>query len=199
MRFKLKNEEIQEYLDAPVSDFPKYSTQIINLANQNAQGTRPKVVGQMSDLIQEFPGKTYQEWVQWYLERYPDAIDVATDRITSMLENIQATFPAIGRELVMRWVEDLVLVKTFAGLRFQEAILKRLAELKGCDYRLAHPYEEAQGIDGFVGDQPFSIKPISFKSKPSLADSIQVTIVYYDKKKDGITIEIPDEEPPMLF
>ncbi|MCE2440709.1 MAG: MjaI family restriction endonuclease [Candidatus Latescibacteria bacterium] len=199
MRLKLKNEEIQEYLDAPVSDFPKYSTQIINLANQNAQGTRPRVVGQMSDLIQEFPGKTYQEWVQWYLERYPDAIDVATDRITSMLENIQATFPAIGRELVKRWVEDLVLVKTFAGLRFQEAILKRLAELKGCDYRLAHPYEEAQGIDGFVGDQPFSIKPISFKSKPSLADSIQITIIYYDKKRDGITIEIPDEEPPMLF
>ena len=92
-----------------------------------------------------------------------------------------------------------MLVKTFAGLRFQEAILKRLAELKGCDYRLAHPNEEAQGIDGFVGDQPFSIKPISFKSKPSLADSIQVTIVYYDKKRDGITIEIPDEEPPMLF
>ncbi len=199
MRLKLRNEEIQEYVDAPLSDFPKYTTQIINLANQNAQGTRPKVVGQLSELIQQFPGRTYQEWVGWYLQNNPDAIDSATDRIMSMLEKLQTAFPAIGRELVKRWVEDLVLVKTFTGLRFQEAILKRMAELKGCDYRLAHPYEEKQGIDGFVGDQPVSIKPITYKSKPSLAESIDATIVYYDKKKDGIRIEIPDEDQATLF
>ncbi len=40
-----------------VLEFPKYTTQLMNLANQNSQGTRPKVVGQMSDLIQEFDGK----------------------------------------------------------------------------------------------------------------------------------------------
>lgn len=162
MKLKLKNEEIQEYLEAPISEFPKYTTQIMNLANQNAQGTRPKVVGQMSELIQQFPGKTYNEWVQWYLERNPDAIDRATNRITSMLEKLESAFPVIDRELVKSWVEDLVLVKTFVGLRFQEAILKRLAELKGCDYRLAETYEESQGIDGFVGERPYSIKPSTF-------------------------------------
>ena len=31
--------------------FPKYTTQLMNLANQTAQGTRPKVVGQMSELF----------------------------------------------------------------------------------------------------------------------------------------------------
>lgn len=199
MKIKLKNVEIQEYLEAPITEFPKYTTQIMNLANQNAQGTRPKVVGQMSELIQEFPGKTYEEWVQWYLEKNPDAIDQATNRITSMLEKLQTALPVIGHELVRRWVEDLVLVKTFVGLRFQEAILKRLAEMKGCDYRLAEPYEESQGIDGFVGDHPYSIKPSTFKSKPSLADAIYVTVIYYEKKGDGITIEIPDEDPPTLF
>ncbi len=61
-KIKISNEEIKELLGAPQFDFPKYSTQIINLANRNARGTRPNVVGQMSELIQEFPGYTIQEW-----------------------------------------------------------------------------------------------------------------------------------------
>ena len=49
-------------------EFPKYTTQIINIANQNAQGTRPSVVGQMSELIQEFSGKSIAEWKKWYID-----------------------------------------------------------------------------------------------------------------------------------
>ena len=60
----IKNAEIQEILSGEEFKYPKYTTQIINLANQNAQGTRPSVVGQMSDLINEFKGKTLQEWEQ---------------------------------------------------------------------------------------------------------------------------------------
>ena len=51
-KLKMRNEEITQLLDADVVSFPKYATQLINLANQNAQGTRPEVVGQMSELIQ---------------------------------------------------------------------------------------------------------------------------------------------------
>lgn len=42
MRFnmiKIKNDEIIEDTIGNLIDFPKYSTQLINLANQNAQGT----------------------------------------------------------------------------------------------------------------------------------------------------------------
>jgi len=38
---KISNSEILTLLDAEASNFPKYATQILNLANQNAQGTRP--------------------------------------------------------------------------------------------------------------------------------------------------------------
>jgi hypothetical protein len=69
-KFKLDNQEIRALLDIESLDFPKYSTQIINLANQNAQGTRPAVVGQMTDLIQEFSGKSIEEWEKWYLENH---------------------------------------------------------------------------------------------------------------------------------
>lgn len=194
MRIKLRNAEIQEYLNTPGSDFPKYTTQIMNLANQNSQGTRPTVVGQMSDLIQECPARTYDEWVQWYMEKYPEAIDRATDRVFKMIENLNAVSPQIDREMVRSWVEDLVLVKTFAGLKFQEAILRKLAEIRGCGYRLSNPYEESAGIDGFVGEEAFSIKPITYTSKDSTVhDSINIQMIYYEKKRDGIVFEIPDE------
>lgn len=193
MKIKLKNAEIQEYVNAPASAFPKYTTQLMNVANQNSQATRPRHVGQLSELIQEFPGQTFEEWVTWYREQYPDAIDEATDRIISMIENFNEAVEKIDRAMVKSWVKDLVLVKTFAGLRFQEAILKKLAEVKGCDYRLAEPHEESQGIDGFVGEEAYSIKPTTYDAMQTLAESIAVKIIFYEKKKDGVVFEIPED------
>lgn len=191
MKIKLKTTEIQEYVHAPTSDFPKYTTQLMNLANQNSQATRPRNVGQLSELIQLFPGQTFEEWVEWYQQRYPHAIDEATDKIISMVKNFDNAVQKIDRNLVKSWVEDLILVKTFAGLRFQEAILKKLSEIKGCEYRLADTYEESQGIDGFVGEEAYSIKPTTYQSKQSLAEDIEVKIIFYEKKSDGIVFEIP--------
>ena len=51
MKLQIPNKEVQELLTDRTFDYPKYATQIMNLANQNAQGTRPNVVGQMSELI----------------------------------------------------------------------------------------------------------------------------------------------------
>ena len=193
MKIKLKNAEIQEYVSAPASEFPKYTTQLMNVANQNSQATRPRHVGQLSELIQEFPGQTFEEWVVWYQERYPDAIDEATDRIISMIENFNDAIAKIDPSMVKSWVEDLILVKTFAGLKFQEAILKKLSEIKGCDYRLAEPDEESQGVDGFVGEEAYSIKPSTYDAIPTVAESIEVKMIFYEKKADGVVFEIPEE------
>jgi len=103
----------------------------MNLANQNAQGTRPNVVGQMSDLIQEFPGNTYNEWVKWYIEKMPEAIDRATLKISAMVENLKSAIQFIHEDLIREWVKDLVLTKTFIGLRFQESILKKISNIRG--------------------------------------------------------------------
>ena len=53
-KFKISNDEVAGLSNAPRYEFPKYVTQVINLVNSNAGGTRPKVVGQMSELIKEF-------------------------------------------------------------------------------------------------------------------------------------------------
>ena len=66
LKLALKNEEIYNLFNIKTAEFPKYTTQIMNLANQNSQGTRPNVVGQLSELIQVFEGETFEDWVLWY-------------------------------------------------------------------------------------------------------------------------------------
>ena len=174
-------------------NFPKYATQIINLANQNAQATRPKVVGQMSELIKEFTGRTLEEWEEWYLKRYPDSIDEATKKILEMINNFKDVIDQIDESMIRQWVRDLVIVKTFIGLRFQEAVLKKIANKFGIKYRLSTPEEESKGIDGYVGNIPTSLKPITYQSKKMLTEKIDADIIYYEKQKDGVKITIPIE------
>lgn len=162
MKIKIPNTEIQELLSGKGYEYPKYSTQIMNLANQNAQGTRPRIVGQMSELIQEFGSGSMNEWESWYLNRYPDAIDLATERVFNMVEELKKSIVLIDKKMIREWVEELIVVKTYAGLKFQEAILKKVSAELQVEYRLATPEEEAQGIDGMIGSRFVSIKPITY-------------------------------------
>lgn len=88
-----------------------------------------------------------------------------------------------------KWVEDLLIAKTFIGLRCQEAILRKGAELKGTDWRFSEPEEEAKGIDGFIGDMPISIKPETYKAKASLPEYIEAKIIYYKKTRGGLEVD----------
>jgi len=191
-KIKIKNEEVTQLLDAEVVSFPKYATQLINLANQNAQGTRPEVVGQMSELIKEFKGKKLEEWGKWYLNKYPEAIEKAKTKILQMMGNLKEVIPLIDAQMIEAWVKDLVIVKTFVGLKFQEAIMKRVAATMGKGYRMSDPEDEAKGIDGYIGEIPISIKPQTYESKQMLPEIIGVHIIYYDKVKDGINIFFED-------
>ncbi len=189
MKIKITIEEIRKYLDIDKLDFPKYVSPLINLANQYAQGTRPRIVGQMSERIQEFEGKTLSEWEKWYLEQKPEAIKNATEKILHKLEELKNTLNKIDRKMVEQWARDLVIVKTFAGLRFQEAILKKGAEIKSTDYRLAEPDEESRGIDGYIGDMPVSIKPDTYTVKAALPEQIVPKIIIYRKINNGIEVD----------
>lgn len=189
MKIKINNDDIRAYLDIEKINLDKYVSPLINLANQYAQGTRPKVVGQMSELIQQFNGKTISEWKQWYLANNPDAIENATKNIWTKIQELKGTINNINESDVEKWVEDLVIVKTFTGLKFQEVILKKAAEIKNTTYRLSNPDEESQGIDGFIGDIPVSIKPTTYKLESALKEQIEVKIIFYQKLKDGIEVD----------
>jgi len=189
MKIILKNDKITQDVVGKIVEFPKYTTQIMNLANQNAQGTRPKVVGQMSELITQFPNKTFDEWVKWYNERMPNAIDAATEKVYSMVKSIDNAASKIDKNMIRKWIEDLVLTKTFTGFRFQESILKEISKIKGVNYKVATPNEESKGIDGFIGEIPVSIKPITYKTMSRLPESISIKMIYYEKLKNGIKVE----------
>ncbi len=193
MNIKIKTNEIRQLMEIESPEFPKYTTQILNLANQNSQATRSNIVGQMSDLIQNFEGSTLNEWEEWYIERYPDSIDKATEKILSMIDNFKDALNKIDENMIKEWVKDLVIVKTFIGLRFQEAVLKKIAEEFNLDYELSTAEEESKGIDGYIGDVPISLKPTTYDSKKGLMEKIEVSIIYYEKQKDGLKIEISEE------
>ena len=194
MNYTIKNDELQELNNCPEVQFPKYTSQLINWANQNAQGTRPKVVGQLSDLFPEYQNETddvsLDSWNDWYLERNPDAIENAATRIFEQVQNLKKAIPLIDKEMVLTWVKDLVITKTYTGLFVQQAILASLAKRTGKTYRLATPDEESVGIDGFVGSKPYSIKPETYKTMERLSEEIGVTMIYYTKTKTGLKIEV---------
>lgn len=196
MNYTIKKEDIENYNNSDSFSFPKYTSQLINLANQNAQGTRPVVVGKMSDLFQEFlesdEERNIDGWSRWYLERYPDSFEKATDKIWEQVNNLRNAIELIDKEMVENWVENLIIYKTFNGLYVQKAILAFLADKKGTTYRLANTIEESHGIDGYVGDVPYSIKPDTYKYMERLSEVIDVKMIYYTKTKTGLKIEVEE-------
>ena len=80
-----------------------------------------------------------------------------------MLENFRDAMRKMDRHMVYEWARDLVIVQTFIGLQFQEAILKKGAEIKGVNYKMSEKTGESRGIDGYLGDIPISIKPETYK------------------------------------
>ncbi len=188
-RDKIALTEIYEASDVEPPVFPKYTTQLLNLANQNSQGTRPAVVGKMTELIKESDPDSFEEWKTWYLERYPNAIERAKVRIKDHVQKLREAIDKIDDELIEKWVEDLVLVKTAEGLLIQNAVLEHLSETFGKPHAPSTPVEESQGIDGYIGDIRVSVKPESYRSKTSTKhERFDAAMVYYKTTKKYLHI-----------
>ena len=198
MKYRISNAEIKVRNNSEENVFHKYTTQLINLANQTAQATRPKAVGQLSELfplfLQETDQISLENWQEWYEERYPEAVDKAADRIYGQIEKLREAVLLIDREMIRRWVKDLIIDKTYNGLYVQKVILSFLSEKRGEPYRLSSPEEEAKGIDGYVGDTAYSIKPSTYQAMDRLPETIDVSMIYYEKTKSGLVIEIDEED-----
>jgi len=188
-QLKIPLNEVVSEVTGTVVEFPKYTTQIMNLANQNAGGTRPRVVGQLSELIQNIPEKSYQGWKSWYENNHAEKIDIAVNRVNEMVKNLKQAIELIDENMVREWIEDLMYTKTSEGFIYQEFILKYLSEKLNVKYRRSVSSEESKGIDGFVGETAISIKPSTYMNKKVfLAEKIEVKIVYYEKKGKNLLI-----------
>jgi len=194
IKIKIKNEKKDSV------KFDKYVSPLINYANRTAQSTRPKIVGQLSDLFPEFIEYainsdieiSVSEWEKWYNEKNSNAINDATEKTNDLIEKLKEVINQIDRDTIYNWEKDLIIDKTFNGLSIQKIILAEIAKQKGVDYRLSTPEEEKKGIDGYVGDTPYSIKPSSYKNMDSLNETIDVKIIVYKETNDGIEFELDD-------
>jgi hypothetical protein len=105
-----------------------------------------------------------------------------------MLSNFKDAIDRIDGNLIELWIKDLILAKTFSGLKFQRAILKKVAKYFNMPYRYSSKEDESKGIDGYIGDVPISIKPDTYKTKPNLTESLPKNIIFYSKKKNKIIV-----------
>lgn len=195
--YKINKDLILKHNNVSESNFPKYTSQLMNWANQNAQGTRPRVVGQLSELFPEYLSSTQdasvEEWEEWYKKRYPDAIETATERIYNQINNFKNAIKLIDKEMVSEWVHDLVIKKTYTGLYVQKMILSYLASVENQNFTMATPEEESMGIDGYVGDIAYSIKPNTYLTMEHLLpEEINVRMIYYKKNKNDISIDVEE-------
>jgi len=171
----------------------KYVGSIINLAGQFSQATRPKHVGQMSDLIQLYRENHKKEslagWEKFYHKEVGlESIDEASDKIWDYVKDIKKNLNSLQKKDVREWTKDLIINKTFSGLQVQLDILEMVSETG--NYRLSTPEEESKGIDGVVDGEYVSIKPHSYKSTiASKKEKIKYRIIYYkNTSKKGLVI-----------
>jgi len=194
-KFVITKKELMNVAGYEEKHFPKYTASIINLINRWAGGTSANVVGQMSDLAIECPYKDYENWRKWYLEKHPKAIENGTKLIMSKLKEAKEAIAGIDEKLVRQWVEDLVIEKSFWGLKIQEAIILRLGKETQKQCRLATKLEESKGYDGFIEDKPVQIKPCSYKTASNVkTETLRARTIYYEKDKETGDYDIDASE-----
>jgi hypothetical protein len=185
---KISADKCEKLICGGTPAYPKYLSQLINLANSNSHATRPKNVGSMVDMVPKFKKK--KDWEKFYRCEHYDKINFAVETIDKAMNKLRRVFyevpPLEQRKYIRIWVEDLIFNKSFVGINAQMSILPFLAEQEGKEYRFATIDEEAKGIDGFIGDDAVSLKPKSYKSKGLLPEKINCKIIYYNitKRKD---------------
>lgn len=191
----IKRKDREDLLNIKSKDFDKYVPQLINLANQISQATRPNNIGNISEMFKEFKRKNkngkLDDWEKYYRSKQKDSIEVATKKISNYINKLSESLNSINETVVKDWVEDLIFEKTYSGLNIQEIIIKKIAQMNNATYRLSNRKEEAKGIDGYINEKPVSIKPTSYDIK-YLQEDIDVKIIRYKKKNNKLIIYYND-------
>lgn len=200
--YTLSKEQIKSYGKKIKHNFPKYTTQILRIANQNSHGTRKETVGKMTDIFPVFlesgEPETVDSWRQWYIERYPGNKEKAVEKISDHIEKLKEAVELIDDEMISKWVDELLFLKTFTGLKYQYAILNFLARDQGKVYKMPTADEEGQGIDGYIDDIAYSVKSKTYnyieqKHEEKIKNRVDVKMVFYSENDKGeIVIEVEE-------
>jgi len=154
----------KKILEKKMINYPKYFYGFINKANKQSGATHSRNVGKLHSLFKNRKFENLNEWKKWYLSKYPKAIQEATNTILFTLKEACVDTRKY-KKYVKLFVENLIINQTYSGLKIQEIVLIKMASILKQDYRWSTDKEDSSGIDGFVGDIPVSVKPVTSQQK----------------------------------
>lgn len=178
--------------------WPKYATQLLNIAGQNSRCFDAKRVGSMKELWLEFVDSdqpdTLENWEAFYLNAKGNhGLTEASQKLHDMTQKMGIEW--VDGQMCSDYVHEVIFNKTHFGMGGESMAIAVAAEYFGLDYRFSNAVEESQGIDGWIGDQPVQVKPQdSYKVGHvfNKADTSKQLVVTYEKKKHTCYIHNPE-------
>lgn len=179
--------------------WPRYATQLLNIAGQNAQCFSAKKIGSMKEQWLEFietgVPDTLENWEKFYTDKNgTDGIKWAAEKLFDKAVK-DMRIPWLDKELCADYVKEVIFNKTHFGMGGESSAIKAAAKYFELPFRFSTAEEESQGIDGWIGDKPVQVKPQdSFKVGHvfNKADVAKTLVLTYEKKKHTCYIHNPE-------
>lgn len=180
--------------------WPRYTTQILNIAGQNAQCFNANKIGSMKEHWLEFTATgqpdTLENWEAfWFTKHTEEDLVWAANKLFSKVSEMPIDTTVITAELCRDYVEEVIFNKTHFGMGGESAAIRAAAEYFGLPFRFSNAEEESQGIDGWIGDKPVQVKPEDTYKKGHVFNAADVTrqlFVTYEKKAHACYIHNPE-------
>lgn len=197
MGYEIQWTQLPAYVEEKKKKFETYYSGFINDANRYGKGTKKENVGVMFNEFKRFC-KTVEKpeldsWTEWYNTNHKGAIKKATNDTFAKLQEMRRNIKKIKKADVEKWIRDLVITKSFNGLYLQREIIKFIADQKNATFREStEEEEESKGIDGYIDNVAYSVKPDSYKQKRRTLEKIEAKMIYYTKTKTSLKIEVEE-------
>lgn len=179
-------------------EWPKYSTQLLNVAAQNCKAFDVKKVGSAKETWlamrnQNIPG-TFENWCQFYDQQpFAQNIPGQAAKLYEMVQKMGIT--GIPLSMCEDYIREVIYNKTHMGMAGEEMAIQAVGEYYGLQVRFSTAEEEAQGIDGWIGEIPVQVKPEGSAFKGHVhnhPDRERVLLVTYVPKKTVCYIHNPE-------
>lgn len=179
-------------------EWPRYATQLMNIAGQNCKATSPKNIGSCKDAwtqmrSQGIPG-TLQNWIDFYNRVHGEQKLVdAGKRIHVML--LKMGIEWISEDMAIDYAKEIAYNKTHMGLGGEEMAVEAVAQYFGKEFRFSTLEEESQGTDAWIDGKPVQVKPHDSVFKAHVhnhANRNTHLIITYEDKKESCYIHNPE-------
>lgn len=173
--------------------YEKYLEKLFRIFKDDARATRPDVVGQLTDLLEQSSADTYSEWEEFYrntyLDKNPNAIQNSVDMIIEYLGGtINKRIKNISRDDVKEWIQMLLYYRSPTGMFYEKSILKYIADEYNMEYTNSSSKEEVKSIDGYIGKKEVQVKPQSYNHGGTTRENPSIPTIEYCLDDDIIIV-----------